>query len=123
MLKEISDFQPDVAVVDPLSALLAIGSLHQTQGMLLRLIDHLKTVGVTSLFTSLQNHDDQSRIAISSIMDSWIMVENRRAGNDLVRRLHVIKSRGMAHSAEMRRMLITRSGVQLVDLQTGLEGA
>lgn len=115
MLKEINDFRPDVVVVDPLSALMAIGTPQQTQGMLLRLIDHLKTVGVTSLFTSLQHRDDESGIAISSIMDSWIMVENRGAGNDLVRRLHVIKSRGMAHSAEMRRMLITRSGVQLVD--------
>jgi circadian clock protein KaiC len=87
MLKEVQDFRPDVAVVDPLSALMSIGSLHQTQGMLLRLIDHLKSVGVTALFTSLQNHDDDSGIAISSIMDSWILVENRRAGNDVVRRL------------------------------------
>ena len=116
MLKEISDFRPEVAVVDPLSALMSIGSLHQTQGMLLRLIDHLKTVGVTALFTSLQSHDADSGIAISSIMDSWIMVENRHDGNDLARRLHIIKSRGMAHSAEMRRMLITKSGVQLIGI-------
>jgi circadian clock protein KaiC len=68
------------------------------------------------LFTSLQNHNADSGIAISSIMDTWIMVENRRGGNDLVRRLHVIKSRGMAHSAEMRRMLITKSGVQLIGI-------
>lgn len=122
MLKEIRNFAPDVAVVDPLSALMAIGSLQQTQGMLLRLVDHLKSVGVTALFTSLQNDDTQSGVAISSIMDSWIMVENRRHGNDLVRRLHVIKSRGMAHSAEMRRMLITRSGVQLVDIASAETG-
>ena len=34
--KAIDDFHPDVAIVDPLSALLSTGTLHQTQGMLLR---------------------------------------------------------------------------------------
>jgi circadian clock protein KaiC len=116
MLKETQNFSPDVAVIDPLSALTTIGSRQETQGVLLRLIDHLKGADVTSLFTSVQHQDDQSGIAISSIMDSWIDVENRRAGHDLVRRLSVIKSRGMAHSAEMRRMLITKSGVELVDI-------
>ena len=113
MLKEINDFRPHVAVIDPLSALLSIGTMHQTQGMLLRLIDHFKTIGVTALFTSLQSQEDQSGIAVSSIMDSWIVVENQRAASDLVRQLHVIKSRGMAHSSELRRMKITNAGVLL----------
>lgn len=116
MLKEIQQFRPDVAIVDPLSALLSAGAMYQTQGMLLRLIDHLKTVGVTALFTTLQSSDDQSEMAVSSIMDTWILVQKRRAGNDLVRQLHVVKSRGMAHSTQMRRMQITKSGVQLSDL-------
>jgi circadian clock protein KaiC len=116
MFKEIQDFQPHVVVVDPLSALLSIGTMHQTQSMLLRLIDHLKSVGVTALFTTLQKEDDQTGVAISSIMDSWIHLENRRIENDLVRRLHVIKSRGMAHATDMRRMLMSGSGVQLVEM-------
>jgi circadian clock protein KaiC len=116
MFREIRDFQPDVVVVDPLSALLSLGATHQTQSMLLRLIDHLKSVGVTGLFTTLQKDDDQSGIAISSIMDSWIHLENLRVENDAVRRLHVIKSRGMAHATDTRRILITSSGVQLVEM-------
>ncbi len=72
MIKQVDAFKPDVAVVDPLSALVIGGSLHQTQGMLLRLIDHLKTMGVTSLFTSLQTDAVHTDIDVSSIMDAWV---------------------------------------------------
>ncbi len=122
MLKEIEEFRPDVAVIDPLSALLSSGSLLQTQGMLLRLIDYLKSIGVTALFTTLQNAtEEDTGVAVSSIMDSWLMVENRRVGTELVRYLHVVKSRGMDHSADMRLMKITKSGVQLFGIATGAD--
>jgi circadian clock protein KaiC len=74
MLREIDDFRPDVAIIDPLSALLASGTQHQTQGMLLRLIDHLKTIGVTALFTTLQTKDDETNLEVSPIMDTWILL-------------------------------------------------
>jgi circadian clock protein KaiC len=119
MISEIEEFRPEVTVVDPLSALLSIGTGRQTEGMLLRLVDHLKSVGVTALYTTLQNEDEQSGLAVSSIMDTWIRVENQRAGKDLVRQLHIVKSRGMAHSAEMRTMNITSAGVILSAIQSG----
>jgi circadian clock protein KaiC len=101
-------------IVDPLSALLSTGTLHQTQGMLLRLIDHLKTVGVTALFTTLQTVEEQSDLQVSSIMDTWIRVANVYDAAGL-RRLHIVKSRGMAHSSQMRVMEIGKSGVRLVE--------
>jgi circadian clock protein KaiC len=113
MLEEIDDYRPHVAIVDPLSALLASGTQHQTQGMLLRLIDHLKTIGVTALFTTLQAEDDQTDLNVSSIMDTWILVRNVHFDDDVVRRLHVVKSRGMAHSTKRRVMEITEHGVRL----------
>jgi circadian clock protein KaiC len=116
MFKELMDFKPDVAVVDPLSALLSIGTTQQTQGMLLRLIDHLKTLGVTALYTTLQVDEHQSGVDVSSIMDSWISLERSRDENDMVRRLHVVKSRGMAHATDMRGMQITSAGVQLAKI-------
>ena len=111
MIKDVDDFKPNIAIVDPLSALLSSGTLHQTQGMLLRLIDHLKTVGVTALFTTLQ--DDQTALNISSIMDTWILVGNTPKGDDVARRLQVVKSRGMSHSSQLRVMEIDKEGVQL----------
>ncbi|WP_202620450.1 circadian clock protein KaiC [Methylocystis heyeri] len=115
MLEEIDDYRPHVTVVDPLSALLASGTQHQTQGMLLRLIDHLKTNGVTALFTTLQTEDDLTHLSISSIMDTWIRVLNEDVDDDVVRQLHVVKSRGMAHSTKRRVMEITEHGVRLKD--------
>jgi circadian clock protein KaiC len=114
MVKAIDDFHPDVAIVDPLSALLSTGTLHQTQGMLLRLIDHLKTVCVTALFTTLQTVEEQSDLQVSSIMDTWIRVANVYDAACL-RRLHIVKSRGMSHSSQMRVMEIGKSGVRLVE--------
>jgi circadian clock protein KaiC len=113
MIKDVDDFKPDVAIVDPLSALLSSGALHQTQGMLPRLIDHLKTVGLTALFTTLQVNDDQTDLSVSSIMDTWILVRNTSKGDDVVRRLQVVKSRGMSHSSQLRVMEIDKEGVQV----------
>jgi circadian clock protein KaiC len=113
MIKDVDDFKPDVAIVDPLSALLSSGTLPQTQGMLLRLIDHFKTVGVTALFTTLQVNDDQTDLSVSSIMDTWILVRNTPKGDDVVRRLQIVKSRGMSHSSQLRVMEIDKEGVQV----------
>jgi circadian clock protein KaiC len=98
-----------------LSALLAGSSKGQTQIMVLRLVDYLKTSGVTAFFTSLQSEDSQTELNISSIMDTWIVVRNVRFDDNLIRRLHVVKSRGMAHSSQVREMAITSSGVHLFD--------
>ena len=115
MQKDIDDFRPDVATVDPLSAMLASGTQHQTQAMLLRLIDHLKTMGVTALFTTLQTALERTDLDVSSLMDTWIMVQNANIGDDVIRRLSIVKSRGMAHSTKRRTMEITRQGVRLID--------
>ncbi len=113
MLKEIDSFRPDVAVVDPLSALLSSGTQQQTQGMLLRLIDHLKTIGVTALFTALQLDERHTDLSVSSIMDTWISVRNFMVDDNFARRLHIVKSRGLAHSTKRRIMEISKSGVRL----------
>jgi circadian clock protein KaiC len=103
-------------VVDPFSALLVSGTGYQTAFMALRLVDYLKTHGVTALFLSLQAAEDPTSLHISSIMDTWIVVRNVRSETDLSRRLHIVKARGMAHSSRVRRMEITSTGVRLTDL-------
>ncbi len=119
MINEVVEFHPDVTVIDPISSLLTIGSVFQTQGMLLRLVDNLKSAGVTGLFTTLHSEQEHSGVAVSSIMDTWIRVENLRSGKDMLRRIHIVKSRGMAHCSETRQMNITPSGVQLSEIAPG----
>ena len=107
MLKAVRDFRPAAVIVDPLSSLLAIGAGYQSAFMALRLIDYMKTHGVTALYLSLQDAEDRTSLHISSIMDTWIVVRNMRSDTDLSRRLHIVKARGMAHSNQVRRMEIT----------------
>jgi circadian clock protein KaiC len=113
MLKDVASFSSDIVVVDPLSALLSNDAHHQTLGMLLRLIDYLKSRSVTALLTTLQSEDNQTDLSLSSIMDTWVLVRYDNVDDSAVRRLQIVKSRGMAHSSERRVMEITSQGVKL----------
>jgi circadian clock protein KaiC len=113
MMHLVQDLAPPVVVVDPLSALEIGGSLAQAGMMVLRLVDYLKAAGATTLFLSVQEGDDKANLSISSLMDSWIKVRNVQMENGLERRLLIVKSRGMAHSADVRRLSIGAQGVQV----------
>ena len=116
MIKAIQDFSPTVVIIDPLSSLMASGTGYQSAGMMLRLVDYLKSRNVTALFLSLQDNEVPSQMHVSSIMDTWIVVRNVQTDAEFTRRLHVVKARGMAHSNRVRRMQITDRGVRLTDL-------
>jgi circadian clock protein KaiC len=125
MFKEISEFRPDVVIVDPMTSLLVAGSESEARAMVTRLIDFLKAQGITSLFTSLTNNGNplqQSEIMISSLMDAWLLLRNIESDGERNRGLYVLKSRGMAHSNQIREFLISARGVDLVDAYIGPGG-
>ena len=125
MFKEIDTFRPDVVVVDPINSLLAAGSESETRAMVTRLIDYLKGLQITSLFTSLSHENSPlqaSEILISSLMDAWLLLQNIESDGERNRGLYVLKSRGMAHSNQIREFLITSRGVDLVDPYIGPGG-
>ncbi|MBZ5639617.1 MAG: circadian clock protein KaiC [Acidobacteriia bacterium] len=125
MFKEIAAFQPDVVIVDPITSLLAAGTDHETKGMVTRLIDFLKSGQVTSLFTSLTHGGhalQQSEIAMSSLMDSWLLLQDFEGNGERNRVLYVLKARGMAHSNQVREFLISSRGIDLVDAYIGPSG-
>jgi circadian clock protein KaiC len=125
MFKEIAEFQPQVVIVDPITSLMVAGTDSETKGMVTRLIDYLKGGQVTSLFTSLTHggHSlQQSEIAMSSLMDSWLLFQDSEGNGERNRVLYVIKARGMAHSNQVREFLISNRGVDLVDAYIGPSG-
>ncbi|HYV20130.1 MAG TPA: circadian clock protein KaiC [Verrucomicrobiae bacterium] len=125
MFKEIAAFRPDVVVVDPINSLLAAGSESETRAMVTRLIDSLKAQQITSLFTSLTIDGgplQQSEIIISSLMDTWLLLQNIEGDGERNRGLYVLKSRGMAHSNQIREFLISSRGIDLVDAYVGPGG-
>ena len=115
MMHLVQDMKPDVIIVDPLSALEGGGSLAQASMMVLRLVDYLKSAGATALYLSVQEGDDKANLNISSLMDSWIAIRNVQKEHDLERQLFIVKSRGMSHSADVRKLSIGANGVQVCE--------
>jgi len=125
MFKEIIAFRPAVVIVDPMTSLLAAGSESETRAMVTRLIDFLKARQITTLFTSLVDGGSslqQTEVAISSLMDSWLLLQNIESDGERNRGLYVLKSRGMAHSNQIREFVISGKGIDLVDAYIGPGG-
>jgi len=125
MYKEIETFQPSVVVLDPMTSLLVAGSESETKAMVTRLMDCLKSQGISSLFTSLTHAGNplhQSEIAISSLMDAWLLLQDIEGNGERNRVLYVLKARGMAHSNQSREFLISHRGIDLVDAYIGPGG-
>jgi circadian clock protein KaiC len=110
---------PKVVVIDPISNLIEVGNPSDVKAMLYRLIDYFKSQGITTLFTSLVTKgvdEDSSGVGISSLMDTWLQLEDIKNSGEHNRGLFVLKSRGMAHSNQIREVLITDRGIQLLDV-------
>jgi circadian clock protein KaiC len=90
--------------------------------MLMRLVDSLKSNQVTGLFTSLTqggSATERTDVALSSLIDTWLLLRDVEVNGERNRVLYVLKSRGMAHSNQVREFLITDRGIDLVDVYTG----
>lgn len=125
MFREIALFQPRIVIVDPVTSLMDAGTDSETKAMVTRLIDYLKGGQVTSLFTSLTRGGlalSQSELATSSLMDSWLLLQDFEGNGERNRVLYVIKARGMAHSNQVREFVISNRGIDLVDTYIGPSG-
>jgi circadian clock protein KaiC len=84
--------------------------------MLMRLVDYLKVNEITSMFTNLTLGGDpleKTAAAISSLMDTWIVLRDSKPNGRPRRELYVVKSRGMAHSREPRELIVSERGIEL----------
>lgn len=117
--RAMRDFRPHAVVVDPISNFLAAGTTAESKSMLTRLVDFLKAQQITAIFTSLIagiNAIEETEVGISSIIDTWVLVRDLEFDGQRNRALYLLKSRGMAHSNQVRRFLITGKGIDLDDM-------
>jgi circadian clock protein KaiC len=122
----IHEFEPKVVVIDPITDLVALGSALEVKAMLVRIIDFLKSHLITVFFTSLTtggNALEQSEIGVSSLIDTWLLVREVEMNGERARGMYILKSRGMAHSNQVREFLLTDHGIELVDVYLGVNGA
>ena len=125
--KMIKEFKPTTVIIDPISNLISVGSMHEVRSMLVRLIDMLKLNNITALFTSLnkQNEDmrpDLAEESVSSLVDTWVTVRDMEGIGERNRGIFIIKSRGMGHSNQVREFVITKQGIKLLDVELGPNG-
>jgi circadian clock protein KaiC len=123
--KQTQDFEPAAVVIDPIGTMGSAGSEYDAHLMLVRMIDFFKMRGITSVLTSLTHGGDnmeRTDMAVSSLVDTWLLVRNMENAGERSRGLYVLKSRGMAHSNQVREFLITSKGVSLVQPYLGPEG-
>ena len=112
----IKEKKPQVVVLDPITDFFAIGSIGEVKAALTRMIDFLKTEQITALFTSYTSEDqsaDQTIVGVSSLIDTWLSLRNLESNGERHRGLFVLKSRGMAHSNEIRSFQLTAEGIKI----------
>ncbi|MHB8770630.1 MAG: circadian clock protein KaiC [Syntrophales bacterium] len=120
--KLVSEFQPAAVVMDPITNLTSVGNVEEIKTMLTRVIDFLKGRLITTLFTSLTEGGlalERTDVGISSLMDTWLLLLAAESAGERNRTLYILKSRGMAHSNQMREFLLSDRGIELVDVYTG----
>jgi circadian clock protein KaiC len=118
-------FRPAVVAVDPISNLTMAHGDAEVKPTLMRLIDFLKKEQITAVFTSLTSDGDatsaleDSQAGVSSLMDTWLLLRNVEFTGERNRTIFVRKSRGMAHSNQVREFVLSDDGIDLIDVYLG----
>lgn len=124
-IKLINKFAPDIVILDPINAFIMGENQTEVNTMLVRLVDFLKMKRITAFFTSLASAEsdmESTDAYISSLIDTWLLLRDIEIGGERNRGLYVLKSRGMAHSNQIREFKLTNQGIELLDVYVGPEG-
>ncbi|PQJ12344.1 KaiC 1 [Flavipsychrobacter stenotrophus] len=123
LYKTIDGFKPKSVVIDPLTSLIGEGSPREVRSMITRMIDVLKTQGITGFFTSLVSstaqNDTSGEIGVSSLIDTWIVVREleEKVGKKRIRGLYIVKSRGTGHSSDVHKLILSDDGISLEPME------
>lgn len=125
IIRLITEFEPKVVIVDQLSGLETTGTPLEIKAAMIRLIDFLKMKGITAMYTDLTTDANSLALtdaAISSLVDTWLVLRDLEFNGERNRGLHVLKSRGMAHSNQVREFIMSNRGIELKDIYIGPSG-
>ena len=120
----LDDKTPRVVALDAIGSLGHVGSASQVSSAATREMDLIKARGITGVFTALTHEarEETSAFQLSSLIDTWLLVRNTESDGERNRLLFVIKSRGMAHSNQVREFILTNHGPELLDVCVGPGG-
>ncbi|MGB7308618.1 MAG: circadian clock protein KaiC, partial [Candidatus Acidiferrales bacterium] len=123
--KLIEQVKPQAVILDPITNLIGSSTEKEVYSVLLRLIDMMKGAGITAVFVSLTGGGEsleRTNVGISSLTDTWILLRDLELNGERNRILYVLKSRGMAHSNQLREFRMGSDGIQLIPAYIGAGG-
>jgi circadian clock protein KaiC len=123
--KAVNDFKPYVVIMDPINNFVIGEKEAEVKIMLMRIVDFLKSNQITALFTSLTANEgalEHTDVEISSLIDTWLLLRDIELSGERNRGMYVLKSRGMAHSNQIREFILTDHGIELRDVYVGAGG-
>jgi len=111
-------------VIDPVSSLARGATPFDVSAMLMRQIYYLKSAGITAVMTVLNEASglEHPIESISSLVDTWVQVVMLEAFGERNRGIYVLKSRGMAHSNQIREFVVSDTGVNIIPVMVGPDG-
>ena len=124
LYKLVDSFKPKAVVIDPLTSLIGEGDQREIRSMITRMIDLLKSRGITTFYTSLvsssADNDTSGEIGVSSLIDTWIVVREleENAGKKRIRGLFIVKSRGTGHDSDIHKLILSDDGINLVSMDS-----
>ncbi|MEW8663944.1 MAG: circadian clock protein KaiC [Candidatus Thiodiazotropha sp.] len=121
ILNLVENESPQILVLDPVSALMDMGSSRMVKMLMIRFISHIKLAGTTLVLTELlpDASADYSDLAISSLVDTWFKLRQVESNGELNRLINVVKSRGSKTSNQIKEFTIGDSGILLEDPYIG----
>ena len=124
MQRLILEITPTLVVIDPVSSLARGATAFDVSAMLMRQVYYLKSAGITAVMTVLTDESElaQSIINISSLVDTSLELAILTALGERNRGLYVLKSRGTAHSNQIREFVLSDTGMEVVPVVIGAEG-
>jgi circadian clock protein KaiC len=124
-IQAVTEFRPEVVIIDPISGLDTTGTPSEIKSAMMRLLDWLRLKGITVMLTDLTlggSAFERVDVAISSLVDTWLVLRDLETNGERNRGLHILKSRGMASSNQVREFMVTDAGIQLTDVYIGPSG-
>jgi circadian clock protein KaiC len=120
----LDEHHPEVVVLDGVGSLTGAGARNDMTSAISRDLDILKGRGITSVMTTLIHGEstETSEVDVSSLVDTWLLVRNDESNGERNRLMYVIKSRGSAHSNQVREFVLADAGADLLDVYVGPNG-
>ncbi len=120
----LQETDPALVVLDAVGSLNHLGTESGVSSAFARQLDMIKARGVTAIITTLfgGGEGEIRETAASSLVDTWLLLRSQELNGERNRLLFVIKSRGTAHSNQVREFVLTDRGAELMDVYTGPHG-